>query len=87
MTREEQLERVKQSLSVTGNYLDEPLGIRLDDIKAFMLDAGVKELVVNSEKAIGAICRGVSDLWNEKELSQYFWQRVGQLVHVDESEV
>ena len=87
MTATEQLTRVKESLSITGNHLDKALTVWLEDVKYYMADAGVKDSVINSEKAVGAICRGVSDLWTAGQLSQYFYQRVGQLVHIDESEV
>lgn len=86
MTATEQLERVKESLSITGNHLDKTLQIWLDDVKYYMADAGISDSVIESEKAIGAISRGVSDLWINGKLSDYFYQRVGQLVHV-ESEV
>lgn len=86
MTATEQLTRVKESLSITGNHLDKALTVWLDDVKYYMADAGVNDKVINSEKAIGAICRGVSDLWISGQFSQYFYQRVGQLVHA-ESEV
>ena len=84
MTATEQLTRVKESLSITGNHLDKALTVWLEDVKYYMADAGVSESVINSEKAIGAICRGVSDLWINNQLSQYFYQRVGQLVHCDD---
>lgn len=88
MTATEQLQRVKESLSITGNHLDKTLQIWLEDVKYYMADAGVKDSVIESEKAIGAISRGVSDLWNFGKLSEYFYQRVGQLVYSkDESEV
>lgn len=79
MTRAEQLVKVKQSLNVTGTALDDTLGGFMDDIELYMSDAGVDALVLVSDKAIGAISRGVSDMWINGELSQYFYQRVGQL--------
>ena len=50
-----------------------------------MASAGVPAAVLISEKAIGAIARGVSDLWNYGSgggsLSPYFYQRVIQLIY------
>ena len=83
MTATEQLQRVKESLSITGNHLDKTLQVWLDDVKYYMADAGVKDSVIESEKAIGAISRGVSDLWNYGKLSEYFYQRVSQLTLED----
>lgn len=85
MTTAEQLEKVKQSLNIKGNALDDPLGILLDDVKLYMADAGVTATMIASDKAIGAICRGVADLYIDKELSSYFYQRVTQLaIQADE---
>ena len=53
MTRSEQLEKVKQSLNIMGNALDNPLGLLLDDVKLYMGDAGVMASVIASESAIG----------------------------------
>lgn len=84
MTREEQLTKVKESLNITGNHLDSTLGIFLDDVKCYMTDAGVPDEIIHSEESIGAICRGVSDLYTNNELSSYFNQRVSQLsIRVD----
>lgn len=81
MTAEELLEKVKIGLNITGTYQDETLKTYINDVKAFLLDAGVSDAVVNSPEAI----RGVSDLWNygmgTAELSQYFVQRAIQLIY------
>lgn len=49
-----------------------------------MRSAGVPENTLQSEKIIGAVARGVTDLWNfgagNGKLSEYFYQRVIQLV-------
>lgn len=83
MTATEQLTRVKESLSITGNHLDKALTVWLEDVKYYMADAGVSDSVINSEKAVGAICRGVSDLWTTGIFSSYFYQRVSQLTYAD----
>lgn len=50
-------------------------------------DAGVKDTVAESEKAVGVIARGVLDLWNfgagEGRFSQSFFQMVEQLKYND----
>ena len=55
----------------------------IDDVKAFMRDAGVSTAVVESDAAVGCIARGVNDLWHygagTAKLSEYFKQRVIQL--------
>lgn len=77
------LKKVKSALGISGDYLNDTLEVYIDETKAFMKSAGVSEIVVESEKATGAICRGVADLWNygsgEAKLSEYFIQRVTQL--------
>lgn len=62
MTAEELLEKVKIGLNITGTYQDETLKTYINDVKAFLLDAGVADAVVNSPEAVGVIIRGVSDL-------------------------
>lgn len=77
------LEKVKSALGITGEYQDATLRIYIDEVKAYMISAGVSEAVVNSDESVGVISRGVSDLWNYSnaggKLSDYFYQRVSQL--------
>lgn len=82
MTVEEQLEKVKQSLNITGNHLDNTLMIFLEDVRLYITDAGVKACVVDSELATGCICKGVSDLYINGKLSDYFYQRTAQLASI-----
>lgn len=92
MTDAELLSKIKNGLGITGNYQDNTLQVYVDDVKAFMLDAGVDENVVNSPAAVGCIMRGVADLWNygsgNATLSTYFRMRLIQLkaVKLDEDE-
>ena len=84
MTDAEILEAVKNALGVTGEYQDATLKIYIGDVKEYMRSAGVKDDVLNSSAAVGAICRGVSDIWNygaNTEFSTYFKERVIQLVY------
>lgn len=82
------LSKVKSALGITGNYQDTTLKIYIDEVKYYMLDAGVPESVVNSDASAGVISRGVTDLWNygtnDGKLSDYFYQRVSQLALSDE---
>lgn len=84
LTNENLLEKVKTGLGVTGDYHNDALNLYIDEVKSFMLMAGVDTNIVNSSVAVGLICRGVSDLWNygggNAQLSEYFRQRVTQLV-------
>lgn len=83
MTAEELLTKIKNGLGITGNYQDAALQTYVDEVKAFMLSAGVSTDVVESEAAVGCIMRGVADLWNygsgNASLSQYFKMRLLQL--------
>ena len=80
-----QLELVKSALGITGNYQDATLKIYIDEVKAYMTDAGVSIEVINSNVSAGVIARGVTDLWNYNggagKLSDYFYQRVNQLAY------
>lgn len=77
------LEKVKTNLGITGDYQDALLRGYIDEVKQYMLDAGVAESIVEAETSAGIITRGVADLWNYgsggTSLSQYFMQRIVQL--------
>ena len=79
------LESVKSALGITGTYQDATLTIYIDEVKAYMKDAGVPDEVINSSVSAGVIARGVTDLWNYNggagKLSDYFYQRVSQLAY------
>lgn len=85
MTDAELLEEVKKRIGVTGTYQDSTITGHIQDVKDFMIDAGVNETLMTSKKIIGAVTRGVSDLWNygsgDGEFSTYFYQRVTQLCY------
>ena len=82
---DEMLTKVKAALGITGTYLDPTLEVYLDEVREYMVDAGVPESVVNSTASVGVISRGVTDLWNYGQsggkLSSYFYQRVSQLCY------
>ena len=79
------LEKVKSALGITGTYQDATLKIYIDEVTAYMKDAGVSTDVINSDVSAGVIARGVTDLWNYNggagKLSDYFYQRVSQLAY------
>ena len=78
--------KVKTALGVTGTALDSQLELYIDEVKQYLLSAGVIPSVVESDKSVGVIIRGVADLWNcgsgETRLSGYFYQRAEQLRRV-----
>ena len=80
------LDKVKSALGITGNYQDATLNVYIDEVKAYMVSAGVPEGVINADSSAGVIARGVTDLWNYNggagKLSQYFYERVCQLTYV-----
>lgn len=83
MTDTELLTEVKQGLGITGAFQDNTLTVYINEVKGFMLSAGVPKDVVNSNVSTGCISRGVADLWNygagNASLSSYFKMRVIQL--------
>lgn len=85
----ELLKKVKAGLGITGDYQDETLQFYIDEVKAFMLSAGVSQSVIDSPVAAGCIMRGVADLWNfgsgSVKFSEYFIQRVIQLATTPET--
>ena len=77
------LKQVKSNLGITTNFQDDTIQGYINEVILHMIDGGVSEKVARSNKAIGVITRGVSDLWNYgsggTSLSPYFYQRVTQL--------
>lgn len=73
------LNDIKNALGITGDYQDATLTIYIEEVVAFLKDAGVPQSKITS----GIVARGVSDLWNyggaEGKLSEYFLQRAAQL--------
>jgi hypothetical protein len=85
MTDNEILATVKTMLfgSTAGTFRDDMLKMYIKETISFMESAGVAADVAKSEKSVGVIALGVSDLWNYQpggvKLSDYFKQRVIQL--------
>lgn len=92
MTEAELLEKVKKNMGLVGNtFHDEVIKGYIAEVKEFLLDAGVKEKVLDSSVSVGCISRGVNDLWNygagNAQLSPYFMQRAIQLTKKTEEEL
>ena len=87
ITEADLLAKVKQSINITGAQFDETLRLYIDEVKAYLLSAGVRADVLGSTLAVGCIARGVADLWNygngDTKLSEYFYQRAEQLRSVE----
>ena len=82
MTNQELLIKVKHGLGITGDFQDDTLLVYIDEVKSYMKSAGVPNDVIESNKVIGVITKGVNDLWdysNSTGLSPYFKERVNQL--------
>ena len=79
MAYDPMLEDVKLGIGVTGSYQDGTINGYIEEVKAFLIDAGVTASNITTVLVV----RGVSDLWNygsgDGELSPYFMQRAAQL--------
>ena len=88
LTNEQLLEKVKAAIGITGDYQDSAIEIYIQEVKAYLASAGVRAPVLDSDKAVGIVARGVLDLWNygagDGTLSPYFHQRAIQLIYEPE---
>ena len=79
------LAEVKKGLNITGNFQDGALQMYINEVLAFLSDAGVEKAVLDSDAVVGVVARGVSDLWNYgaggTAFSPYFMQRAAQLAY------
>lgn len=79
MADETMLTNVKSALGIEGDYQDATITQYIDEVTAFLTDAGVKSAYIT----FGIVSRGVADLWNygaaDGKLSEYFMQRATQL--------
>lgn len=77
------LENVKKALGITGTYQDDTLTEYINEVKSFLMSAGIAEEYITP----GIVARGVSDLWNygagNGKLSEYFMLRAAQLSYTD----
>ena len=76
------LTKVKNALGVTGTFMDDTISVYIDEVVDYMTNAGVSAAVIAA--SAGVVARGVNDLWTntsgDAKLSQYFHERVAQLV-------
>ena len=85
MSDNEILNAVKTMLfgTTAGNFRDSLISLYINEVKDFMLNAGVSPNALKSEKSVGVIALGVNDLWNYQaggvKWSEYFKQRLIQL--------
>lgn len=77
------LEEIKNRMLISGDFHNALILSYIEDIKQYMISAGVDETIVNSKKSIGCIARGVNDLFNQNEFSDFFKQRIIQLTFED----
>lgn len=73
------LTQVKATLLITGTFHDGMIKNYIDEVRNYLKDAGVSLEVLSSYAAIGVISKGVSDLWTQGKLTEYFYQRAIQL--------
>ncbi|MCU7379715.1 phage head-tail connector protein [Clostridiales Family XIII bacterium ASD5510] len=71
------LKSVKDALMITGDFHDATLNIYINEVVAYLKDAGVNESTIT----VGIVCRGVADLWagGSGAFSAYFRERAIQL--------
>lgn len=79
ISREILLERVKTARNITGEYHDGRIGIYIDEVKQYLLGAGVPAAVLETDAVVGVVTIGVDNLMEEGVLSDYFRQRAIQL--------
>ena len=89
MTQEELLDKVMVGLDKIPPHLRDTIRIHMDDILLDMIDSGVPTTLIDLEKdfidrkCLGAVVRGVADVWNhgnsDTKVSEYYRQRVDKL--------
>lgn len=79
ITAEKLLEEVKAARNETGNFHDGRITVFINEIKQYLLDAGVPAAVLETDEVVGVVAIGVDNLMEEGALSDYFKQRAIQL--------
>ena len=87
ISAEELLERVKTARNETGNFHDGRISVFIDEVKQYLLGAGVPAAVLETDAVVGIVAIGVDNLMEDGVLSAYFMQRAIQLrnTHVKEA--
>jgi len=73
------LERVKTARNETGDFHDGRISVYIDEVKQYLLGAGVPAAVLETDAVVGIVAIGVDNLMEEGALSDYFKQRAIQL--------
>lgn len=73
------LERVKTARNETGDFHDGRISVFIDEVKQYLLGAGVPSAVLETDAVVGIVAIGVDNLMEEGALSDYFKQRAIQL--------
>lgn len=81
------LSKVKATLLIKGKFHDEMLKNYIDEVVCFLKSAGVKAEKDTESVIAGVVAKGVSDLWTQGKLSDYFYQRAMQLKTEDNDNV
>lgn len=79
ISAEQLLARVKTARNETGEFHDGRISIFIDEVKQYLLGAGVPAAVLETDAVVGIVAIGVDNLMEEGALSDYFKQRAIQL--------
>lgn len=81
------LDEVKKGLQISSDNteLDGVISQKILAVQSYMLGAGVSEVMIADDLAVGVIVMGVGDMWNLKEgavkFSELFNTLLSQLVY------
>ncbi len=79
ISAEKLLAEVKTARNETGNFHDGRISVFINEVKQYLLGAGVPAAVLETDKVVGVVAIGVDNLMEEGALSDYFKQRAIQL--------
>lgn len=79
ITADQLLARVKTARNETGEFHDGRISVFIDEVKQYLLGAGVPAAVLETDAVVGIVAIGVDNLMEEGALSDYFKQRAIQL--------
>lgn len=79
ISAEELLAAVKTARNETGNFHDGRISVFINEVKQYLLGAGVPAAVLETDAVVGIVAIGVDNLMEEGALSDYFKQRAIQL--------
>lgn len=79
ISAEKLLAEVKTARNETGNFHDGRISVFINEVKQYLLGAGVPAAVLETDAVVGIVAIGVDNLMEEGALSDYFKQRAIQL--------